>query len=48
MDDGAYIQTNMMAQNVSYGIGGCGVNSNINDNNTLHVRAVLKIKFPFN
>jgi hypothetical protein len=48
MDDGAKIQSNMVAYNFSYGVGEYDVNSNNNDNNNLHLRAVLKTELPFN
>jgi hypothetical protein len=44
MDDGAEVQTNMVAYNFSYGVGGYDVHGNSNDNNNLHLGAVLKIE----
>jgi hypothetical protein len=48
MDDGAEVQTNMVAYNFSYGVGVYDVISNTNGNNNLHLRTVLKIELPSN
>jgi hypothetical protein len=45
MDDGSEVQTNMVAYNLSYGVDEYDVNSNNNDNNNIHLRAVLNLNF---